>query len=259
MVYGIAYCPLEKQECLGELGFADSKTLTDEKRRELLRTASGHSDWFGWMLRVISPNSICNSMLNVAKYSLNAVSHDAAAGLVRRALSEGVDVREVYVDTVGPPDKYRAKLQAEFPDLSITVAKKADATYPIVSAASVCAKVARDGALEQWRFAEGLDVPPEAYGSGYPNDPVTRKFLTENVDSVFGFPSLVRFSWATADKVLEARAAAAVDWPEEEEAEETQSIRSFFKRGADGSPRAAPPKDAAGFFADRALLQVASL
>jgi len=47
----------------------------------------------------------------------------------------------VYVDTVGDPDKYQTKLKAIFPDLEITVAKKADATYSICSAASICAKV----------------------------------------------------------------------------------------------------------------------
>ncbi len=72
------------------------------------------------------------------------------------------------MDTVGPPEKYQDKLKAIFPKIDITVAKKADATYAIVSAASICAKVARDKAVNNWKFTEGIELKDENYGSGYP-------------------------------------------------------------------------------------------
>ena len=40
------------------------------------------------------------------KVSLNEVSHNSAIGLIKRVLSQGVNLKEVYVDTVGPPEKY---------------------------------------------------------------------------------------------------------------------------------------------------------
>lgn len=63
----------------------------------------------------------------------------------------------------------QAKLSEIFPEFKITVAKKADAIYPIVSAASICAKVSRDTALKGWIFQEGLEATSDDFGSGYPN------------------------------------------------------------------------------------------
>lgn len=58
-----------------------------------------------------------------------------------RDLQAVLHIIQVYVDTVGDPKKYQKKLELEFPQLQITVEKKADARFPIVSAASICAKV----------------------------------------------------------------------------------------------------------------------
>lgn len=51
----------------------------------------------------------------------------------------------------------------------MTVAKKADAIYPIVSAASICAKVSRDKTIQNWKFSEKVESPVDGFGSGYPN------------------------------------------------------------------------------------------
>ena len=48
---------------------------------------------------------------------------------------------KVFIDTVGPPESLERYLTGIFPSLKIKVAKKADSLYPIVSAASIIAKV----------------------------------------------------------------------------------------------------------------------
>lgn len=48
---------------------------------------------------------------------------------------------KVYVDTLGNPDVHKRNLTAQFPGIQFTVCSKADSIYPIVSAASIVAKV----------------------------------------------------------------------------------------------------------------------
>ena len=47
----------------------------------------------------------------------------------------------MYVDTVGDASKYQNKLAEVFDGVIVKVTPKADALFPIVSAASICAKV----------------------------------------------------------------------------------------------------------------------
>jgi len=229
MVYGISYCPKIKSDDLKKLGVDDSKALTEEQREKLLQKVLDNNDYIGWAVDILSPTFISTSMNKRGKYNLNAMSHDTAINLVKDAISRGVNVSEVYVDTVGPPEKYQAKLEGIFPNLSITVAKKADSLYPCVSAASICAKVARDHALKDWTFPEGTDIKGP-WGSGYPGDPVTKKFLQEQIHPIFGFPGIVRFSWKTAEKIIEEK-GVKFEWEEEDPEEEENknpSVSQYF-------------------------------
>lgn len=237
MVYGIAFCVKSEDKVLKDLGCADSKQLTEEKRDEIFEKTNQESEplkFVGWAVDVISPNVISTSMLRRSKKSLNEISMESAINLIKKALELEVNVAEVYVDTVGPPEKYQAKLQAIFPSIKITVAKKADSTYPIVSLASICAKVSRDHALKVWKFREDIEIPEEGIGSGYPGDPVTKRFL-KDPEPVFGYPRIVRFSWQTAVNALNDNGAFEVEFEEEEEPGKekvkmgSKKMTSFFK------------------------------
>ncbi|XP_076652327.1 ribonuclease H2 subunit A [Halictus rubicundus] len=255
MVYGIAYAPLCEKQLLVDLGCADSKSLTEEKRDAIFDEICKNGNTMGWAVDVISPNTICNSMYRRSKTSLNEVSMVSAIELAKRVIEAGARITEIYVDTVGKPEKYQARLEQIFPGLKIVVAKKADSTYPIVSAASICAKVSRDHAIRAWKFLEG-DINSE-YGSGYPNDPETKKWLSGHVDPVFGFPRLVRFSWSTAEKILETQ-ALAVEWEkvEEETSPGEQKISSFFSKSPAKSCQSQRKRHA--FFAERCLFSTSS-
>ncbi|KZC14589.1 PREDICTED: ribonuclease H2 subunit A [Dufourea novaeangliae] len=256
MVYGISYAPLSEKQLLVDLGCADSKSLTEEKRDIIFDGICKHRDTMGWAVDVISPNIIANSMYRRSKTSLNEVSMVSAIELAQRVIEAGARITEIYVDTVGKPEKYQARLEQIFPGLKIVVAKKADSTYPIVSAASICAKVSRDHAIRAWQFCEG-DIKAE-YGSGYPNDPETKRWLSENVDPVFGFPRLVRFSWSTAEKILESQ-ALPVEWEDLEDgiSPGEQKISSFFVRSPARSCQ--PQRKRHAFFAERCLFNTSNL
>ncbi|KAG1659847.1 Ribonuclease H2 subunit A [Nymphon striatum] len=257
MVYGIAFCPVSFAEKLKEMGFADSKTLSEEMREKLFSNLNSESKFIGWKAEILSPNYISNSMLKRGKYNLNALSHDSAIGLVQKALDDGVNLSEVFVDTVGDPKKYEAKLSSIFPNINFTVAKKADATYPIVSAASICAKVARDRVVKGWKFMEGESFNEVKFGSGYPADPTTKSFMADNVDKVFGYPQFVRFSWSTSETILQKQ-AISVTWSDEEDDENTPSILSFFGKNSKRSSIKKPAKSHQ-FYKERGLHHVSSI
>lgn len=72
---------------------------------------------------------------------MNVIALESTAKLIQGVLDAGANLVAAYVDTVGDPDKYRAMLSKKFPAIAFTVSKKADSLFPIVSAASVVAKV----------------------------------------------------------------------------------------------------------------------
>ncbi|KAK6887183.1 Ribonuclease H2 subunit A [Candida tropicalis] len=152
---------------------------------------------------------VLGPMVYGVAYALDQ-AHDVTINLIKQVLKKGVKISKIFVDTVGPPATYQAKLKGIFPDIEITVAKKADSIYPIVSAASVVAKVTRDKNIAYYN--NHLDIlKGHKLGSGYPSDPNTKTWLNSNVDSIFGWCfGFARFSWATAKDALINNGAATV-------------------------------------------------
>ncbi|QSG15539.1 ribonuclease HII [Halapricum desulfuricans] len=90
-------------------------------------------------------------------------------------------------------------------DIDLRAEHEADATHPIVGAASVIAKVARDAHVRALSAKYG-DV-----GSGYPSDPTTRAFLQAHVETYDELPDCARASWQTSKDALAAAAQASLD------------------------------------------------
>ncbi|TGZ77759.1 hypothetical protein EX30DRAFT_343827 [Ascodesmis nigricans] len=275
MVYAVAYTPLNSSHFLKSHSFDDSKKLTASFRSQLFHSTCTPSHdlhtHVGWSCTLLSARDISSGMLRpntVGAYNLNAQAHDTTARLIREVIESGVNVAEIYVDTVGVATSYQAKLQKQFPGAKVTVAKKADSLYPIVSAASVVAKVTRDAAIEvlaemEQEEEEKVEEDPEAngedqneaekvepaedgkqkgkrtwdkvveMGSGYPGDDKTKKWLKSNMDPVFGFGNrAVRFSWRTVADMMDGKGANAVGVEWEEDVDDgDQRITGFFTSG----------------------------
>ena len=165
-----------------DLGVADSKTLSRSSRENL----------FGKILKLskivlavfVDPKTIDRWVLG--KKNLNRLE----AYTVSKILEKIPDklIYKVFIDSPSGPEKFIQYLK-EFGvnTTKIVLDFKADVTRPVVSAASIIAKVLRDKEIEKIKKVVGKD-----FGSGYLTDTKTRKnlaFLKEN------YPEFVRESW----------------------------------------------------------------
>lgn len=249
MVYALLYLPLTSHRALlaDTYHFDDSKVLTPAVRSNLMQALCTPDTALykscGWATKVMSARDISAGMLKpLGSYNLNAQAMDATIELIKGVFAKGINVKEIYIDTIGSPQVYQKKLERIFPTTMITVAKKADSLYPCVSAASVCAKVTRDAALEVSYSAYTAPEPESGdehamttpgWGSGYPSDARCSDWLKQNMDPVFGWGSECRFSWGTAKDLLEAKGGAVrVGWPLEDD-EEMVPLTNYFSTKCD--------------------------
>jgi len=131
-----------------------------------------------------------------------AAHAEAVAGLVDDGTSAGrlagtVDAGDTDAERFGRRVAERVTATTGT-EITVEAAHGADETDPLVGAASIVAKVARDS---------HVDALADQYGdcgSGYPSDPTTRAFLAEYVAEYDGLPACARASWATCEDVLAA-------------------------------------------------------
>lgn len=250
MIYGVYYLPVELEQSLLATThhFDDSKVLTPAVRANLMKAVCTEGtdlfDSCGWAVKSLSALDISTGMLkNGGSYNLNAQAMDATIELIRGVVERGVNVTEIYVDTIGNPAVYQRKLQLIFPTIKVTVEKKADSLYPCVSAASVVAKVTRDVSCEKlWEAyvqQEGLSPEDEGvdWGSGYPSDGRCVNWLKTAIDPVWGFGHECRFSWGTVKDMLEQKngPATKADWPADADDENMRLSHYFNNDGSSGA------------------------
>jgi ribonuclease HII len=178
-------------EELAALGVKDSKLLSPSQRdslyTEIMKVCNKVE------VSRIPPKMIDRYVSRGKKY--RRLNYLEAIHMAKVIDALGVD--EVFVDA---PDTNQARFQMELAELltskpRIVAEHKADVNYPVVSAASIVAKVERDRDIAELRELHG------DFGSGYPSDPDTIAFLESWVKSRSSQPEFARKSWKTWDRI----------------------------------------------------------
>jgi ribonuclease HII len=173
------------------LGVKDSKLLTAHRREILAPEVKRVVE--GCTVIKLSPGQIDDVVLNGRKLRrLNWLEAQTMAKVI-----EALRPDKAYVDASDVLEKrFKAHILECLPfRIPVVSEHKADRTYPVVSAASIIAKVERDAEIADLARVYG------DFGSGYPSDPRTADFLRRCLAKTGEYPDFVRKSWKPVKKV----------------------------------------------------------
>ena len=170
------------------IGVKDSKQLTPSGRSRLYKLIVSKAPCVKHV--VIEPSEIDDY---VNRGLLNELEAIKMSELIKACSG----VTKVYVDSPDPnPSRFREFINVK--DVDLIVLNHADESIPLVSAASIVAKVIRDTIISRLKETYG------DFGSGYPSDPRTigalRKWINDGA-----LPPIVRRSWRTVKRMFNSR------------------------------------------------------
>jgi len=186
LIAGVAVTRSGARE-LKEIGVKDSKLLSSSRRESLYPEIMKIAERVHW--EGIPPEAIDEVVLKGKKLrKLNYLEAVFFAKVIDRlgASKVTVDASDII------PGRFRDDILSNLrASCDVTARHKADRDFPVVSAASIIAKVERDRAVSRLREQHG------DFGSGYPSDPVTRAFFADRMKKGELLPAYVRKSWKT--------------------------------------------------------------
>jgi ribonuclease HII len=176
---------------LVDIGVKDSKLLSPQKRETLAQQIRNLA--LNCHVMFLSPVEI-DHVVETGK-RLHRLNRFEAQSMARVISILKPDV--AYVDASDVVAARFGEHIAENLDFSLKIVSehKADLTYPIVSAASIVAKVERDRVILNLKKKHGN------MGCGYPSDSNTINFLGDWIKKFGSYPDFVRKSWKTSKRV----------------------------------------------------------
>ena len=167
------------------MGVKDSKLLTEARRDELYPLLKKLAHDF--VVLKISAEEIDKLR---SESNLNALEIERMQHIINMFNPDKVIIDSPEVDTSSFSKKVMAKVRNK--KINIVAENFADKKYPVVGAASILAKVERDSEIAKLHKKHGF------FGSGYPSDEITIRFLKDWIKKNKEFPSFVRKSWFTS-------------------------------------------------------------
>lgn len=178
-------CADEKE--IEALGVKDSKKLTPKRREYLAERIKEVATQV--IIRVVEPEEIDKMRENM---TLNEIEVEIFADIISKLEGEIIYVDAADVDE----ERFARDIEEKIGrDVKIVSKHKADALYPIVSAASIIAKVERD------RIIREISEEIGDFGSGYPADERTKRFLEDYYREHGELPPHTRRSWKSAKRL----------------------------------------------------------
>ena len=175
---------------LVRLKVKDSKLLTRDVRDYLFDKIINISEKY--KLMIIEPNEIDRAVHNHDGLNLNRLEAQKSAEILNE-LNPDKAIIDAPSNNIENYKKYLMNF-VKNKDVEMILEHKADVNYPVVSAASILAKVTRDNEIEKLKKQIGID-----FGSGYMSDPKTVEFLKKKFEK---FPNLFRKSWSPYNDLL---------------------------------------------------------
>ena len=176
------------------LGIRDSKRLSPKRREQLYDALQQLNAKI--YIRELTATKI-DLTLKDTQDNLNLLEIRVMADIINEAMPT-----IAYIDAISKPAYSERHLDPllSSPKPRLVVENKADDNYAVVGAASIIAKVLRD---------QNITALQEAhrhlgdFGSGYPADPKTQRFLERNVDTIRRYQlPFVRMEWECTKRIL---------------------------------------------------------
>lgn len=186
LVVCIASCSRSEEKRLNRLCKKDSKQLSAGQRTVIYEQLRQFCTFKWAEISAADLNRMMKTM------SLNDIEAKAMADLIRDV--EG----DVMIDL---PDRYAFTFQKRMESFGIRkfeAQHKADENYPIVAAASICAKLMRDRKIDEISADVGV------FGSGYPGDEHTINAL-RNREMHARLKPYIRERWQTLEKIKQRK------------------------------------------------------